>query len=64
MAKSRFQKLKMLYIRDIFEQLTDENRGITVNEIIDHLDSVGIEAERKSVYDDIELLSDVYGMNI
>lgn len=64
MAKSRFQKLKMLYIRDIFEQNTDAEHGITVSDIIDLLDSAGIEAERKSIYDDIELLSDVYGMNI
>jgi predicted DNA-binding transcriptional regulator YafY len=64
MAKSKFQKLKMLYVRDAFERNTDAEHGITVNDLIDRLDEVGIEAERKSIYDDIALLSDVYGMNI
>ncbi len=64
MAKSRFQKLKLLYIRDMFERNTDAEHGITVNEIIDKLDDEGIEAERKSIYDDIAMLTDIYGMNI
>lgn len=64
MAKSKFQKLKLLYIKEYFEEMTDAEHGVTVNDIIAHLSSVGIEAERKSVYDDIEMLCDVYGMNI
>lgn len=64
MAKSKFQKLKLLYIKDFFEENSDSEHGVTVAEIIDFLDSVGIEAERKSIYDDISLLCDYYGMNI
>ncbi len=64
MAKSKYQKLKLLYLKDYFERCTDAEHGITINDIISHLASVGIEAERKSLYDDIELLCEVYGMNI
>ena len=64
MAKSRFQKLKLLYIKDYFERCSDDSHGIPVPELIEHLSSLGIEAERKSIYDDIELLSEYYGMNI
>ena len=63
MAKSENQKLKLLYLRDKFMQDTDEQHGITVNEIIDYLGRYDIRAERKSVYDDIETLR-TYGMDI
>ena len=64
MAKTKFQNLKLLYIKDYFERMTDAEHGVTVGDIIEHLASVGIEAERKSIYDDIEMLSEYYGMNI
>ena len=35
---------------------TDEHHGVCVNEVIDHLSTFGIHAERKSVYDDFEVL--------
>ncbi|MGN0152109.1 MAG: helix-turn-helix transcriptional regulator [Wujia sp.] len=63
MGKSENQKLKLLYLRDKFMQDTDEQHGITVNEIIDYLGRYDIRAERKSVYDDIETLR-TYGMDI
>ncbi len=63
MAKSSFQKLKILYIYDFLQKNTDEGVGVTVGEMIDHLDSLGIAAERKSVYDDIAALVD-YGADI
>ena len=64
MPKSRNQKLKILYIRDYLLSHTDENTGVTVGEIIDRLASLGITAERKSVYEDIAQLTDVYGDDI
>lgn len=42
---------------------TDEQHGITMPEIISHLNNLGISAERKSIYSDIEALSD-YGVEI
>ena len=64
MPKSRNQKLKILYIRDYLLSHTDENTGVTVGEIIDRLASLDITAERKSVYEDIAQLTDVYGDDI
>ena len=63
MAKSEKQKLKLLYLMDKFIKDTDEQTGITVNDIIDYLDSNGIKAERKTIYDDIEALT-LYGLDI
>ncbi|MDD6402141.1 MAG: WYL domain-containing protein [Lachnospiraceae bacterium] len=48
---------------DKFIKDTDEQTGITVNDIIDYLDSNGIKAERKTIYDDIEALT-LYGLDI
>lgn len=56
MPKSRNQKLKLLYIKEMLEKETDENNKLTVKDIIDRLDDLDIKAERKSVYDDIEYL--------
>jgi predicted DNA-binding transcriptional regulator YafY len=59
MARSEKQKQKLLRLLELFYQRTDEEHGVTVNEIIAYLDSFGISAERKSVYDDIASLSDM-----
>lgn len=64
MAKSSMQKLKLLYLYTILMEKTDENHPLTVKDMIAELDSYGISAERKSVYDDIELLRDIYGLDI
>lgn len=42
---------------------TDENHGLTINEIKEELESYGIKAERKSLYDDIEILQS-FGLDI
>ncbi len=63
MAKSTMQKSKILYLAKIFSENTDEEHGLTVNELIDALDAIGISAERKSIYDDIETLR-AFGMEI
>ena len=63
MAKSPNQKLKLLYIMRLFLEKTDENHYITMPEIISYLEAFDVKAERKSIYDDIELLRH-YGMDI
>lgn len=63
MAKSSNQKLKLMYIMKIMLEMTDETHSITINEIIDILNSYGINAERKSLYNDIENLRN-YGIDI
>lgn len=56
MPKKPMQKLKLLYIREFFYTSSDEEHPITVPMIIDMLAKKGIDAERKSIYDDIEQL--------
>lgn len=56
MAKSSRQKQKLLQILRMLMEQTDENHGLTVAQIIEQLESMGISAERKSVYDDLEVL--------
>ncbi len=57
------QKQKLLYLQKIMLEKTDENHGLTINEIKDELESYGIKAERKSLYDDIEILQS-FGLDI
>lgn len=56
MAKQQGQKLKLLQLNKFFLENTDENHTASINEIIDYLASLGISAERKSLYDDFENL--------
>lgn len=63
MARSQFQKLKLLYLYQFLLKNTDENHSVTINEIIDHLADNDISAERKSLYDDIEMLR-FFGVDI
>ena len=57
------QKQRLLYLQKIMLEKTDENHGLTINEIKDELESYGIKAERKSLYDDIEILQS-FGLDI
>lgn len=56
MARRNNQKMKIVYLIKIFLEKTDENNGITMAEIISSLKAYGIEAERKSIYNDIDTL--------
>lgn len=63
MARSDNQKLKLLYLKQLLEQQSDEAHPLSTQQIIDHLASHGIKAERKSIYDDIACLQQ-FGMDI
>lgn len=63
MARSEKQKMKLLYMMQLFLEKTDEEHMVTTQEIIDYLDANGITAERKSIYTDIDILIE-YGMDI
>lgn len=63
MSKNPKQKYKILYVMRLLYEETDERNGLTVKDIINSLEKMGVNAERKSVYDDIETLCD-YGMDI
>lgn len=63
MGRSENQKLKLLYLKELFETQTDEQHLLTMQEILDELAKLGIHAERKSIYDDLEYLRQ-FGMDI
>lgn len=59
MAKSARQKEKLLRILEILENKSDDNHYISTKAIIDELSQYEIEAERKSIYDDILVLQNM-----
>ena len=63
MARSSFQKLKILYVMDYLLKHSDEAHPVTVAQLIAELERNGVTAERKSIYADIEALRD-YGLDI
>lgn len=59
MPKSRNQKAKLLYLLRYLENYTDEEHRVTMEEIIQYLSSKDIQAERKSIYADLESLKEL-----
>lgn len=57
MARSENQKQKLLRILELLYERTDEEHGLTVEQLICALSELGISAERKSIYDDFLALS-------
>lgn len=65
MPRSENQKIKTLLVAKIINEISDENHSFSASDIVDALESdYGISAEKKSIYRDIALLRDVYGMEI
>nr|WP_294660740.1 WYL domain-containing protein [uncultured Blautia sp.] len=62
MAKSRNQKAKILVLEHLLEE-TGENRAVTMQEILEKMAEYGINAERKSIYDDLDALRD-FGLDV
>lgn len=56
-------KKRLLYLKKYFEECTNENRDVTMGDILRYLERHGIEAERKSVLSDIDALEE-FGMDI
>lgn len=63
MPKSFRQKLKLLYILRTLYERSDQEHPVKVEELVRELDSYGIQAERKSVYDDLDALAD-FGIDV
>uniref|UniRef100_I5AUG0 Uncharacterized protein n=1 Tax=Eubacterium cellulosolvens (strain ATCC 43171 / JCM 9499 / 6) TaxID=633697 RepID=I5AUG0_EUBC6 len=63
MAGGDNQKLKMLYLADIFRRYTDNENGLTCKEIIKKLEDCGVNVERKTFGEDYKLLNE-YGFDI
>lgn len=56
MAKGAGQKQKLLVLQNVLLERTDEEHPISTQALIDTLAAQGIPAERKSIYDDMEVL--------
>lgn len=63
MARQSNQKRKLVFLRDVLLEYTDEKHPMTMKEIINQLAARGVSAERKSIYDDMETLK-VLGLDI
>ena len=63
MAKGSNQKLKMLYLTRIFLEETDEQHGLTMPQLIEKLQAYGVNADRKTLYMDMEELR-TFGLDI
>ena len=56
MPKSPNQKLKLLVLLRFLQRQSDEKHPVTLQQMIEELERWDIEAERKSLYDDLEKL--------
>ena len=61
--RGRNQKLKMLSLTKIFSEETDDTHALTMPEIIEKLGSYGVNADRKTLYQDFDELRR-YGIDI
>ena len=57
------QKLKMLYLAEILSEETDDRHSLTIQEITEKLAALGVNADRKTLYRDLEELRR-FGMDI
>ena len=64
MPKGSNQKLKISYLTRIMMEKTDDEHGLTMQQIIDELAKYDIEAERKSIYADFADMTDKLGIEI
>ncbi len=63
MSKLSNQKLKLMYLLKILFEKTDTEHSLTVPDLINELKKYDINAERKSIYNDIDSLKS-YGIDI
>ena len=63
MANNSKSKLKLLYLKRILEEETDEGHGLSMTQLIERLHDYEIPAERKGVYRDLETLRE-FGLDI
>lgn len=63
MPKQHMQKAKLIALQKILLEKTDEDNGLTMAEIIEALKAYGINSERKSLYNDFQIL-EAFGLDI
>ena len=57
------KKLKILYLAQYLQERSDEDHPVGIGDMIAYLESLDIPAERKAIYDDLELLRS-FGMDV
>ena len=63
MPKSPKQKQKLIYLAKIFMEETDDEHKLSLSQLAQKLEQYGVGSERKSLYDDINILRDM-GLDI
>ena len=63
MARGENQKLKLMYLAKIFLEETDDDHFLSRQELIEKLNAYGINADRKTIYTDLEELKN-FGLDI
>ncbi len=63
MERKRDGKLRILYLKDIFAAHCGAEKAVTMAELLSTLALHGVDADRRSVYDDIRQLR-LYGLKI
>jgi len=64
MSRGTNQKFKFTYLMRIMLELTDDEHGLTLNEILEELEKYDVTAERKSIYADFQDMTDLFGIEI
>lgn len=64
MAKSKNSKLRMFRLLEFLQRRTDAEHGVSMQQILDYLASLDIPAERKTIYEDLQLFRDALGYDI
>lgn len=55
---------RLLCLKKIFEEETDSEHGLSMPDILRHLRAYGVEADRRTIYEDIRVLQDLEKMDI
>lgn len=63
MAANGKQKLKLLYLYKMLDEQTDAEHGLSMAQILENLEELGISAERKGIYNDLNVLRE-FGCSI
>ncbi len=64
MPKNENQKLKLYYLAKIMLEKTDDEHYLSMSEILEELEKKGVQAERKSIYRDFDVLTEAMGIEI
>lgn len=64
MSRGVNQKFKLQYLMEIMQRETDDKHGITMPVILKELENYDVTAERKSIYNDFQDMSDKFGIEI